>query len=134
VEQPPLYCYLRLQVFRLSLVVLTILDFFMQFCTHKVIYRRYARLFFSICVDITNNQLVYLECIHLFVKILDHFSNVCELDLVFTFNKVIWERLLQNLLLRLTPLSRGQDCFYDQRSFININLLFILFALGLHDI
>ncbi|XP_016204798.1 AP-2 complex subunit sigma isoform X3 [Arachis ipaensis] len=57
--------------------------------THKVIYRRYAGLFFSLCVDITDNELAYLECIHLFVEILDHFfSNVCELDLVFNFHKV----------------------------------------------
>jgi hypothetical protein len=61
----------------------------LQFRTHKVIYRRYAGLFFSICVDITDNELAYLECIHLFVEILDHFfSNVCELDLVFNFHKV----------------------------------------------
>ena len=41
------------------------------------------------CVDITDNELAYLESIHLFVEILDHFfSNVCELDLVFNFNKV----------------------------------------------
>ncbi|EOA36533.1 hypothetical protein CARUB_v10011582mg, partial [Capsella rubella] len=54
------------------------------FRTHKVIYRRYAGLFFSVCVDITDNELAYLESIHLFVEILDHFfSNVCELDLVY---------------------------------------------------
>ncbi|KAF1884248.1 hypothetical protein Lal_00043533 [Lupinus albus] len=40
-------------------------------------------------VDITDNELAYLESIHLFVEILDHFfSNVCELDLVFNFHKV----------------------------------------------
>ncbi|RZB70217.1 AP-2 complex subunit sigma isoform A [Glycine soja] len=62
---------------------------FVEFRTHKIIYRRYAGLFFSICVDITDNELAYLECIHLFVEILDHFfSNVCELDLVFNFHKV----------------------------------------------
>ena len=61
----------------------------LQFRTHKVIYRRYAGLFFALCVDITDNELAYLECIHLFVEILDHFfSNVCELDLVFNFHKV----------------------------------------------
>ncbi|KAG5542440.1 hypothetical protein RHMOL_Rhmol07G0312100 [Rhododendron molle] len=60
-----------------------------EFRTHKVIYRRYAGLFFSLCVDITDNELAYLESIHLFVEILDHFfSNVCELDLVFNFHKV----------------------------------------------
>ncbi|KAL3603341.1 hypothetical protein D5086_004200 [Populus alba] len=63
---------------------------FVEFRTHKVIYRRYAGLFFSLCVDITDNELAYLECIHLFVEILDHFfSNVCELDLVFNFHKVL---------------------------------------------
>ncbi|CAH9077703.1 unnamed protein product [Cuscuta europaea] len=62
---------------------------FVEFRTYKVIYRRYAGLFFSLCVDITDNELAYLECIHLFVEILDHFfSNVCELDLVFNFHKV----------------------------------------------
>ena len=59
-----------------------------QFKTNKVIYRRYAGLYFSLCVDVTDNELAYLESIHLFVEILDHyFSNVCELDLVFNFHK-----------------------------------------------
>ncbi|CAN7011987.1 unnamed protein product [Brassica oleracea var. botrytis] len=62
---------------------------FVEFRTHKVIYRRYAGLFFSLCVDITDNELAYLECIYLFVEILDNFfSNVCELNLVFNFHKV----------------------------------------------
>jgi len=63
-----------------------------QFKTNKVIYRRYAGLFFSMCVDVTDNELAYLESVHLFVEILDHyFSNVCELDLVFNFDKVIYK-------------------------------------------
>ncbi len=61
----------------------------MQFKGNKIIYRRYAGLFFSLCVDPTDNELAYLESVHLFVEILDHyFSNVCELDLVFNFHKV----------------------------------------------
>ena len=57
--------------------------------TYKVIYRRYAGLFFSLCVDTNDNELAYLESIHLFVETLDmYFGNVCELDLVFNFNKV----------------------------------------------
>ncbi|GFS35973.1 SNARE-like superfamily protein [Actinidia rufa] len=55
---------------------------FVEFRTHKVIYRRYAGLFFSLCVDMTDNELAYLESIHLFVEILDHFfSNVCISDI-----------------------------------------------------
>ena len=38
--------------------------------------------------DTTDNELVYFESIHLFVELLDQFfGNVCELDLVFNFNK-----------------------------------------------
>ena len=60
-----------------------------QFRDFKLIYRRYAGLFFSIGVDAGDNELVYLETIHLFVELLDsYFSNVCELDIVFNFNKV----------------------------------------------
>lgn len=62
---------------------------FVEFKTYKVIYRRYAGLFFSLCVDVTDNELLCLEAVHLFVEILDHyFQNVCELDLVFNFHKV----------------------------------------------
>ena len=60
-----------------------------QFKQFKIIYRRYAGLFFTLCVDVTDNELVYFESIHLFVELLDQFfGNVCELDLVFNFNKV----------------------------------------------
>ncbi|KAF8340069.1 hypothetical protein F5887DRAFT_919598 [Amanita rubescens] len=46
-------------------------------------------LFFCVCVDANDNELAYLEAIHLFVEILDSFfDNVCELDLVFNFYKV----------------------------------------------
>ena len=62
---------------------------FAEFRTHKIIYRRYAGLFFSLCVDVNDNELALLEAIHLFVEVLDHyFSNVCELDLIFNFHKV----------------------------------------------
>ena len=61
----------------------------MQFRNFKVIYRRYAGLFFTFCVDVNDNELAYLEAIHLFVELLDQFfGNVCELDLVFNFHKV----------------------------------------------
>ena len=62
---------------------------FVEFRTYKIIYRRYAGLFFSFCVDTSDNELSYLEGIHLFVEMLDrYFGNVCELDLVFNFHKV----------------------------------------------
>ena len=62
---------------------------FIEFNNYKVIYKRYAGLFFTIAVDSTDHELSYLETIHLFVELLDsYFSSVCELDIVFNFNKV----------------------------------------------
>ena len=46
-------------------------------------------LYFCICVDVSDNNLFYLEAIHNFVEVLnEYFHNVCELDLVFNFYKV----------------------------------------------
>lgn len=41
-----------------------------QFRNHKIVYRRYAGLFFSMCVDANDNELAWLESIHLFVEVL----------------------------------------------------------------
>ncbi len=60
-----------------------------QFRRYKIVYRRYAGLYFSYCVDVNDNELAILESIHLFVELLDKFfASVCELDLVFNFHKV----------------------------------------------
>ncbi|GBG28252.1 AP-2 complex subunit sigma [Hondaea fermentalgiana] len=57
--------------------------------THKLIYRRYAALNFVFCVDEKDNELGIYEAIHLLVEALDgYFGSVCELDLIFQFNKV----------------------------------------------
>ncbi|KAJ3591455.1 hypothetical protein NHX12_009400, partial [Muraenolepis orangiensis] len=41
---------------------------FVEFRNFKIIYRRYAGLYFCICVDVTDNNLAYLEGIHNFVE------------------------------------------------------------------
>ena len=62
---------------------------FVEFRNFKIVYRRYAGLYFCICVDVSDNNLFYLEAIHNFVEVLnEYFHNVCELDLVFNFYKV----------------------------------------------
>ena len=40
-----------------------------QFRNFKIIYRRYAGLYFCICVDVNDNNLAYLEAIHNFVEV-----------------------------------------------------------------
>ncbi|KAJ7184998.1 clathrin coat assembly protein ap17 [Mycena filopes] len=80
---------------------------FVEFRNYKVVYRRYAGLFFCVCVDANDNELAYLEAIHFFVEVLDtFFDNVCELDLVFNFYKEIEETSKEVVLARLEELEK----------------------------
>lgn len=64
---------------------------FIEWQDKKVIYKRYASLFFVACVDKDDNELIVLEQIHLFVEVLDrYFGNVCELDIIFNFHKAYY--------------------------------------------
>jgi AP-3 complex subunit sigma len=56
---------------------------------YKLIYRHYATLYFVFCVDSSESELGILDLIQVFVETLDRcFENVCELDLIFHFDKV----------------------------------------------
>ena len=52
-----------------SLTTLSPFSFFVQFRNFKIVYRRYAGLFFCICVDLEDSNLGYLEAIHNFVEV-----------------------------------------------------------------
>jgi len=55
----------------------------------KLIYRHYATLYFVFVVDSSESELGILDLIQTFVEVLDTcFRNVCELDLIFNFDKV----------------------------------------------
>nr|XP_019011389.1 clathrin assembly protein [Kwoniella pini CBS 10737]OCF50170.1 clathrin assembly protein [Kwoniella pini CBS 10737] len=61
---------------------------FLEYKDTKVIYRRYASLFFITSISTGDNELITLEIIHRYVEVLDrYFGNVCELDLIFNFQK-----------------------------------------------
>ncbi|CAE6422540.1 unnamed protein product [Rhizoctonia solani] len=61
---------------------------FLEYKDTKVVYRRYASLFFVCGISSGDNELVTLEIIHRYVEVLDrYFGNVCELDLIFNFQK-----------------------------------------------
>ncbi len=54
---------------------------FIEYQNIKLIYRRYAGLYFIFGADVTDNELLLMESIHLFVELLDsYFSNVCEVS------------------------------------------------------
>lgn len=61
----------------------------LEYQDHKVVYKRYASLYFiaGISSDV-DNELLTLEIIHRYVEIMDkYFGNVCELDIIFNFSK-----------------------------------------------
>ncbi|WFD40928.1 AP-1 adaptor complex sigma subunit Aps1 [Malassezia japonica] len=61
---------------------------FIEYKDSKIVYRRYASLFFVTGIAPDDNELIALEVIHRYVEILDrYFGNVCELDLIFNFQK-----------------------------------------------
>ncbi|CAO1629526.1 unnamed protein product [Jaminaea pallidilutea] len=61
---------------------------FLEYKDSKVVYRRYASLFFVAGIGQDDNELATLEIIHRYVEVLDrYFGNVCELDLIFNFQK-----------------------------------------------
>ncbi|KAH0472470.1 MAG: uncharacterized protein KVP18_003388 [Porospora cf. gigantea A] len=64
---------------------------FLEIREHKVVYRRYASLYFIVGTRDTQdvNELGLLEFVHLFVETMDkYFENVCELDIMFNIEKV----------------------------------------------
>ncbi|KAI9220382.1 Adaptor protein complex sigma subunit [Blastocladiella britannica] len=64
----------------------------------RIIYRRYASLFFIAAIDPDENELLTLELIHRYVEVLDrYFGNVCELDLIFNFHRAYY--ILDELLI-----------------------------------
>lgn len=92
---------------------------FVEYQQHKLVYRRYAGLYFVLAIDLVDSELSYLESIHFLVEILDtYFNNVCELDLVFNFYKLymildevylggeLQEILRQKILDRLAYLDK----------------------------
>jgi hypothetical protein len=68
------------------------------FIDSKVVYRRYASLFFIAGCASTDNELIALEIVHRYVEQMDkYYGNVCELDIIFNFQKAYF--ILDELLL-----------------------------------
>lgn len=63
-----------------------------------MVYRRYASLFFIAGIDSGDNELITLEIVHRYVEQMDkYYGNVCELDIIFNFQKAYF--ILDELLI-----------------------------------
>ncbi|XP_048374189.1 AP-1 complex subunit sigma-1A isoform X2 [Sphaerodactylus townsendi] len=61
---------------------------FLEWRDLKVVYKRYASLYFCCAIEEHDNELITLELIHRYVELLDkYFGSVCELDIIFNFEK-----------------------------------------------
>ena len=71
---------------------------FLDWKDFKIIYKKYASLYFISIVDKADNELMVLEIMHHYVEVLDkYFNSVCELDLIFNFHKAYY--ILDELLM-----------------------------------
>ena len=71
---------------------------FIEWRQFTIVYKRYASLFFIICIESGDNEILAMELIHQYVEVLDsYFGNVCELDLIFNFDKAHY--MLDELVL-----------------------------------
>lgn len=71
---------------------------FLDWKEFKIVYKKYASLYFISLVDKEDNELAVLESMHHFVEVLDkYFNSVCELDLIFNFHKAYF--VLDELLM-----------------------------------
>lgn len=61
---------------------------FIDYKDLKIVYKRYASLYFLCAIENQDNELLCLETIHRYVELLDkYFGSVCELDIIFNFEK-----------------------------------------------
>ena len=105
---------------------------FLEYRGYKIIYRRYASLYFIVgtCGDAgpageksepsedrNSNELGYLEFIHTLVETLDkYFESVCELDIMFNIEKahIILDEMVQN------------GCIVDTNKYNALNPLYLM--------
>ena len=82
----------------------------------KLVYKRYASLYFALAVDDDENELIVLEMIQHYVEILDrYFGSVCELDLIYNFHKAYFIlRWRATLAMTLAARQAGLHCSSTQ--------------------
>ena len=74
----------------------------------KIIYRHFASLYFVMVVDTAESELAILDLIQVLVQVLDScFENVCELDLIYHFDKLHY--ILDELVIGGSVLESNLD-------------------------
>ena len=106
---------------------------FLEWGEYKIVYKRYASLYFITLVDKDDNELIILEMIHHFVECLDrYFGSVCELDIIFNYHKAYYiveeilaagfiqesdkKSIIKNLQLQDSQLHEEKEIEYNKNN------------------
>ena len=96
----------------------------LEYLGYKIVFKKFASLFFAVCIDTDDNEFDALNIIGLFVEMLDsQFGSVCELDMIFEFERSY--QILDEILLagHLQESSKTEVSFIQRlsvNSFIDI--------------
>lgn len=94
---------------------------FVEWKENKLIYTKYASLYFIVGADASDNEIFILDLIQFFVEALDQFfGNACEIDIIFSFYYVYM--LLDEIILGgevfETSIKNSIDSLVNQHRFI----------------
>jgi AP-1 complex subunit sigma 1/2 len=94
---------------------------FVEWRDSKLVYTRYASLYFLFAADAGDNEIFILDLIQFFVEALDQFfGNACEIDIIFSFYYVYM--LLDEMILGgevfETSVKNPIDSLVNQHRFI----------------
>ena len=94
---------------------------FVEWKDSKLVYTRYASLYFLFAADQSDNEIFILDLIQFFVEALDQFfGNACEIDIIFSFYYVYM--LLDEMILGgevfETSVKNAIDSLVNQHRFI----------------
>lgn len=94
---------------------------FVEHQGRKVVYRRYASLFFIVGIDHSENELAVYEFIHNLVELFDrYFRQVCELDIMFNLEKA--HILIDEMVVNGCITESSQAEVLDQLSLIDLEV------------
>ena len=102
------------------------LTHFLEWREYKLVFKRYASLYFAACVERDDNELIVLDMIHHFVEVLDrYFGNVCELDLIFNFHQsyfileemIVGGHLMESSKKKINSMITANDSQMDDNFF-----------------
>jgi len=102
------------------------LTHFLEWRDYKIVFKRYASLYFAAGIEKDDNELIVLDVIHHFVEVLDkYFGNVCELDLIFNFHQayfileemIIGGHIMESSKKQVLKMVGQNDALMDQEFF-----------------